>query len=497
MSGDVVLAIDQGTTNTKVVAVDRTGAIVAQHSEPVPIAFPRPGWVESDGAEVWATVTTGIAAVIDQLGGRQITGVGVSNQRETVVAWDPTSGDVLGPAVSWQCTRGAELCRAIATPETERLVLDTTGLPLDPMFSASKVRWLFDHVPDAGDRAADGGLVIATIDAWLAWNLTGGTALATDLTNASRTALLDRRTRQWSPPMLDAFGIPSAVLPTVHASSHSFGRCRIPGLEDVLLGSLIGDSHAALVGHGALEPGSVKASFGTGTSVMAPIASDGRAPAGLATSVGWSADVDGGRRVVDAAEGNIYATGAALEWTATLLGVDVAELEPLARSCTDTGGVQLVPAFSGLAAPHWQPDARGVLVGLTRASGRAEVARAAFEAVAHQVADVIDALMPSAGPPRTVFVDGGAMRSDLLATAVADLTGLTIRRADTPEMAALGAALLAGVSAAWWTMQDLDRLVRPGRVFEPTLDDHSRAARRADWREAISQAVSSGGREAR
>ncbi len=321
MSRSLVLAIDQGTTNTKVVAIDRGGRIVARHSERVAITFPRPGWVESDPADIWRTVVASMTAVADTVGVSEVAAVGVSNQRESVTAWDPTTGEPLGPVVSWQCTRGAALCRELSTPDTAALVQGITGLALDPMFSASKVRWLLDHVVDGPARAADGRLVIGTLDAWLLWNLTGGSEVATDMTNASRTALCDLRTATWSTPLLELFGVPADVLPRIRPSADRYGDCRVSGVAvDAPVGALIGDSHAALVGHGALAAGAVKASFGTGTSVMAPVDDPDVRPAGLSMTVAWSAAADPAPRVVHAIEGNIYATGAALEWTAGLLG---------------------------------------------------------------------------------------------------------------------------------------------------------------------------------
>lgn len=482
----IVLAVDQGTTNTKVVALDESGRVAARHSERVDINYPRPGWVESDAGSIWQTVRTCIELVVDQVDGDEIAAIGVSNQRETITAWDPSNGEVLGPAISWQCTRGAPFCRSISSPRTERLVSDTTGLPLDPMFSASKMRWLLDSIPDAHHRASEGRLTIGTIDAWLGWNLTGGKVIATDITNASRTALYDLSTGTWSDDLIDLFGIPQNALPEIAPSSHPFGSCVVPCIADVPLGALIGDSHASLIGHGAFEPGSVKASFGTGTSVMAPIEDLAARPIGLALTIGWSAELGDTIHVVRAVEGNIYATGAALEWTADLLGITIDELDQLAASCSESDGVAFVPAFSGLGAPHWDPTARGAIFGLTRGSGGAQIARATFDAVAHQVADVIDAIPPQAAPA-VLHADGGAMRSDVLASAVADLTGMTVRVSGA-EVAAAGAAMLAGLSAGVWSgVDELASLERTTTDVDAALSVTQRESRREQWTKAVSR----------
>ncbi len=493
-----VVAVDQGTTNTKAVAVDATGVALAVASQRVEIDFPRPGWVESDPAALWASTVATLRRVTGALADGpdpEIAAVGLSNQRETVVAWDRATGEPLGPAPSWQCTRGADLVAELdAGPDAaarRALVAERSGLALDPMFSASKMRWLLDQVPAARERLADGRLALGTVDSWLAFRLSGGQSFVTDRTNASRTALLRLDDASWDPELCELWGIPLGVLPEIVASSQAVGvvACdELPELAGVPIGALVGDSHAAAVGLGVLQPGGVKATFGTGSSVLAPVATVAEVPASLSRTIAWSAATPDA--TIYAAEGNIYATGAALEWAADLLGLDgdVGALERLAGSVTDAGGVTLVPAFSGLGAPHWDRDARGTISGLTRGSGRPQIARAAFEAVAHQIADVLDVL-PEAGTtegPTTIDADGGAIRSPLLAQIVADLTGATVRRSEHPEVAALGAALLAGLATGLWPSVDaLGDLERPVTVLEPGLDDAERLAARAEWRRAV------------
>lgn len=488
-----VVAVDQGTTNTKAVVVDRAGTTLAVVSQRVAIAFPRPGWVESDPMALWASTVTTLRQATETVDGG-IAAIGISNQRETVVAWDRTTGEPLGPAPSWQCTRGADLVTTLDSgadgAARRTLVAERSGLALDPMFSASKMRWLLDHTPGATELAAAGRLALGTVDAWLAFRLSGGAAFVTDRTNASRTALLRLGDAAWDPELGDLWGVPADALPSIVASSQAVGVVACPELPDlagVPIAALVGDSHAAAVGLGVLRPGGVKATFGTGSSVLAPVADLASVPASLSRTIAWSATSADTDTTTFAAEGNIYATGAALEWVAHLLGLDgdVARLEGLAGSVDDAGGVTLVPAFSGLGAPHWRRDVRGSIGGLTRGAGPGHVARAAFDAVGHQVADVLDAL-PTELQGELIDADGGAIRSTLLARTVADLTGCTIRRAEHPEVAALGAALLAGLAVGVWPdVEHLAALDRPVTIVEPQLDPAARLAARDAWRAAL------------
>jgi glycerol kinase len=455
MTEPLVLAIDQGTTNTKAVVVGLDGSVRASASVRVGIEFPHPGWAQSDGVEIWESVRAVMSECLDQVAASSVVAIGIANQRESVVAWDRHSGTPVGPVVSWQCGRGASRCAELVQAGHAELVQARTGLMLDPMFSATKMAWLLDADARHRDAAAAGEICLGTIDSWLLWNLTGGHRFATDLTNASRTLLVDLDRGEWDDELLDIFDIPRRALPAIRPSISPFGTARLEHGEDGIVEAPVwgvaGDSHAALVGHRALRPGSAKASFGTGTSVMAPIESAHRTAA-LSTTVAWSQQTRGHAEVVYAIEGNIYATGSALEWTATLLGLDrhFDRLEQLARSCETSGGVCFVPALSGLGAPYWDPGARGLITGLTRGAGAAEQSRATFEAVAHQVADVLDSMQQLGLSIEQLDVDGGAIRSDLLATLVADMCGLPIVRSDEPNLAAVGAAFLAGVGAGLW-----------------------------------------------
>ncbi len=499
MNGPLVLAVDQGTTNTKAILVDQAGRTCAVAEQRVAVRFPRPGWAESDPAELVRGTLAVITQCLDQAADGSVVAVGVSNQRETVVLWDRATGEPCGPAVSWQCGRGAAWCAAQRTPQLEALVAARTGLVLGPMFSASKIAWLLAHTPGGAARAAAGELCAGTVDAWLVWHLTRGATFATDHTNASRTLLMDLDATRWDDDLLAAFGVPGQALPEIRPSAASYGACALSHralAAGAPVGGVAGDSHAAFVGQRITDPSIVKATFGTGTSLLAGVDRPTRVD-GLSATVAWSRTTPTGPQVTYGLEGNIVATGSGLEWMATLLGlgVDVAALDALARTVDGTAGACFVPALAGLGAPYWDPAARGVLTGLTRATTPAHVARAAFDAVGHQVADVLERLPPSITPAR-LRADGGAMRSDLLAQTVADLTGLAVERTADPQLAALGAAFLAGMTAGVWSGPDeIAALGAPGDVVHPSAWAAGTAAspvgpvaeRRASWRDAVAR----------
>lgn len=497
MTSGMILAIDQGTTNTKAILVSAEGDIRAEGSVRMSLAFPAAGWVESDGRAIWQSVQAATERCLERAGDATVVAVAIANQRESVLVWDRATGEPLGPCISWQCRRTAAYCHGLREKGHESRVHELTGLGLDPLFSASKARWLLDHIEDGDARGRRGDLCIGTVDTWIAWNLTAGQSFVTDLTNASRTLLLDLDRGRWDEGLLDLFGIPVEALPAVRGSSGQLGTMQavgaIPG--GLPIAAMVGDSHAALFGHGAPPPGTVKVTYGTGSSVMTPL--EQRVPAeGLSETIAWSVEPRTGAdpAVLYALEGNITATGATLEWLTTLLGLKGGEneLERLAASTPDPDGVYLVPAFAGLGAPHWDPDARGLICGLTRGTTPAQVALAGFESIAYQVRDVVEVLRSSAPTvPSMLIADGGAMRSDLLAQLQADVVRLPVMRSRSGNVAALGAAYLAGLAIGMWgSLDDIRRLPRAFDRFEPGSDAQAREHGYLGWRAALARAGS-------
>jgi glycerol kinase len=490
---EIILAIDQGTTNTKAIAVKRDGAIVAQASQRTPLTFPRPGWAESDPHAVWESSASAARRCLELVPNPRVISIGVSNQRESVIAWERRMGQPLGPCISWQCRRTTDMCEALRARGVEAVVQARSGLSIDPMFSATKARWLIESIDDGEARARRGEICIGTVDTWLAWNLTAGEAFVTDHTNASRTQLFDLDELAWSDELLEIFGIPAQALPAIGPSSHLVGHARGLGWlpEGTPIHALIGDSHAALFGHGAPPVGTVKATYGTGTSVMAPVPRRVRVN-GLSSTIAWSTQTGNDREsVIHAVEGNIPATGAAIEWMATMLGLDAPErVGELAATVTGTDGAVLIPAFAGLGAPHWDPRARALIAGVTRGTTRGHLARAALECVAYQVRDVVEPLAGLGEPIVEIYADGGAIQSDLLAQIQADILGVPVLRNTAPTLAAIGAAYLAGVATGTWPdLIDVRALPRQVERFQPT-DTTLRGAGYEAWKAGLRRASS-------
>lgn len=503
-----ILAIDQGTTNTKALLIAPSGRILARGSQPTAIAYPQPGWVEQDALEIWRCTCAAVEQCLAGIDRSNLAAVAISNQRETTLVWDRATGQPVGPAVVWQCKRSAPFCNELKTRGLASFLQEHTGLQVDAMFSASKLRWLLDHIPDGRARAAQGELAAGNVDSWLLWNLTGGRVHATDVTNASRTQLMGLRTLDWDAKVLDIFGIPRQLLPTIKPSSYVYGETipagALPG--SIPIASLIGDSHASLFGLGGFRPGSIKATYGTGSSLMMPIARPVISGHGLSTTVAWGTsppcppllrgegEVSAwGVGVTYALEGNIYATGAGVQWVGELLGLadPGPEVEKLACSVEDTAGVYFVPALAGLGAPHWSDSARGLITGLTRGATGAHLARAAIEAMAYQVRDVFDAMQADAGAPlRTLLIDGGASRNNLLLQFQADLLGCEVLRSISSDVSPLGAAFLAGLAAGVWANEaEIEALVPPRDRFEPQMAEAQRAALYAGWQEAVARTM--------
>ena len=478
MTAPYVLALDEGTTNAKALAVAADGTVLAVGSAPVPVSYPQPGWVEQDAEDIWRAQSAAIAACLDGVEGAP-EGIAISNQRESVVCWDARSGRALGPVLGWQDSRTAEFCDWLRSPEREVSVAATTGLSLDPMFSAPKMRYLLDRVgaamPDDARHAR-----IGTIDAWLVARLSGQESYVIEAGNASRTLLMDLATLQWSEEMCALFGVPAARLPRIVASNADFGATAgLDALPDgVPIVGVLGDSHAALFGHGCRTTSEGKATYGTGSSVMVPSGADRSVCPGVSTTLAWLTD-----KPMYGHEGNIVASGTAMDWTARLLGVAPGRaLDELAAAVPDSAGVSLVPAFTGLGAPWWDRRAVGLVAGLTAATERGHLARAALESVAHQIADVVEAL--GAGDLTVLHADGGATASRLLMQTQADLLGRDVVVSANAEVSALGAALM-GFTRLGWDLPAPEG--GAGRRYRPALDEPARAAARSRWGQALAR----------
>jgi glycerol kinase len=484
----LILAVDQGTTNTKAVLVDRNGLVRARASRPLSIAFPQPGWVEQDARALWSSVAESAAECLILAGDVEIVGVGVSNQRESVVVWDRRTGEPVAPCVVWQCRRTAEFCDELRSRGLDRSIQNRSGLPVDPLFSASKIRWLLRHVPDGMARAANGELCAGTVDSWLLWNLTGNVVHATDASNASRTQLLNLQEAAWDTELLRTFEVPEACLPEVRPSTGIFGLTASGGPlpSGIPIASLIGDSHAALFGHAAFNSGAVKATYGTGSSLMTAIERPVQSQHGLATTVAWAET----SRVRYALEGNITNTGGTVQWLSGFLGLRGAEeLALLASSVSDSEGVYLVPAFAGLGAPHWDSGARGLIFGLTRGACPAHVARAAIESIAYQIRDVFEAMGQDSGMPhRVLYADGGASCNDLLMQFQADILDCPVIRSSSADLSAIGAAWLAGLAVGYWkSVEELEALPRITARFEPAMPAGRRGELIRGWIDALAR----------
>ncbi|MBM3139699.1 MAG: glycerol kinase GlpK [Chloroflexi bacterium] len=493
MPGPLVLAIDQGTTSSRALVVDASARVLGVGQRPFTQHFPHPAWVEHDPEEIWTSTRAAIADALhaarcfpDDLGA-----VGIANQRETAVLWERHSGAPVGRAIVWQDRRTAEICGALRDAGREPLFAGRTGLTLDPYFSGTKLTWMLRANPALRERAARGELAAGTVDSWLVWKLTGGARHVTDVTNASRTLLYNVVERDWDDDLCEALEVPTALLPEAEPSTAAFGTTTVDAIgARVPIAGIAGDQQAALFGQACTAPGLAKNTYGTGAFLLAPA---GERPAFSRNRLLLSLGAGTTRAVPEyVVEGSVFVAGAAVQWLRDELGIiaNAADVEPLAASVRDTGGVSFVPAFTGLGAPHWDPHARGALVGLTRGSTRAHIARAALEAIALSSADLIDAMNADLPQPiRELRVDGGAAQNDLLMQLQADLGGVTVVRPRTVETTALGAAFLAGLGAGIWSSTaEVGALWREERRFEPSIDATERAERRATWHRAIERA---------
>jgi glycerol kinase len=488
-----VLSIDQGTTGTTALVLDRRLAVKGKSNVEFRQIFPKPGWVEHDFEDIWTSTLKAVASALRQARakGSDVDAIGITNQRETTLLWDRRTGRPIHNAIVWQDRRTAGACDALRAQGREPWIREKTGLVLDAYFSGTKLQWLLDNVRGAREKAERGELAFGTIDSALLFRLTGGAAHATDVTNASRTLLMDLGRRVWDDELLATFAVPRAVLPEIRPSAGEFGRTKgVRGLPDgIPVAGIAGDQQAAMVGQACFALGEAKCTYGTGAFLLM---NAGKRPVpskhGLITTVAWQIGDD----VAYALEGSAFIAGALVQWLRDALGFfrKSADVEALARSVRDSGGVVIVPALAGLGAPHWRQDARGLVCGIDRGTTRAHIARAALEGIAFEIHDLAQAMAQDIGKPMPMFrVDGGASTNDLLMQFQADLLQTPIERPRMVETTALGAAFLAGLGVGiWGSPADVTKSWRPGKRFVPKMTPDVREAHLARWRKAIERA---------
>jgi len=489
-----ILAIDQGTTSSRAVLFDVAGGIKAAAQREFTQHFPQPGWVEHDANEIWSTQAGVMTECVIKAGVdfNQIAAIGIANQRETVAVWDRETGEPVCRAIVWQDRRTAELCDALKRDGVEPMIRQKTGLVLDPYFSGTKLKWILDHVRGVRQQAQAGKLAFGTVDSWLVWRLTGGTTHVTDVSNASRTLLYNIHTRQWDDDLLKLFNIPRPLLPEVRGSSE---RCAetAAGLfhARVPVAGIVGDQQAALFGQMCLQPGMLKNTYGTGAFM---VLNTGDRPVvaknNLLTTIAWQM----GGKVTYALEGSIFIAGAVVQWLRDGLGIirTSAEVEQLAATVRDNGGVFLVPAFAGLGAPHWDPSARGMIAGITRGTTAGHIARAALESIAYQAGDVLEAMEADSGIlVKELRVDGGATSDDLLMQFQSDILGIPLVRPKVRETTALGAAYLAGLAVGFWNnVAELQTQWQKDREFHPAMAAATVTELKRNWHKAVERAKS-------
>jgi glycerol kinase len=486
-----ILALDQGTTSSRAIVFDHTGTIKALAQKEFEQIFPQPGWVEHNPEEIW---TSQIGVAVEALGKvdlrpRDITSIGITNQRETTIVWDRETGKPVYNAIVWQDRRTAQFCDELKLQGHEATIQDRTGLLIDAYFSASKITWILNNVPGARERADAGKLAFGTVDSWLIWKLTSGRVHATDITNASRTMIFNIHTAQWDEVLLNIFGIPSSMLPNVGASSENYGEVTTTlGLGGIAIAGIAGDQQSSLFGQRCFSPGLTKNTYGTGCFLLQnigtkPIKSSNR----LVTTVAWKI----GDKIEYALEGSVFVGGAVVQWLRDGLGLiqSSSDVEALAASVSDNGGVYFVPAFVGLGAPHWDQYARGAILGLTRGTTAGHIARAAVESIAYQVADLLHAAQKDSGTTLSeLHVDGGATTNNALMQFQADILGIPVVRPAMTESTALGATYLAGLSGGiWQNINEIMELPLNERRFEPRMKSSESDSLRSRWNEALAR----------
>ena len=487
-----ILAIDQGTTGTTALLVDGSGRVVWQAYREITQIYPQPGWVEHDPQDIFESVIDTVDELLEatEIGVRHINSIGITNQRETTIVWERSTGKPVFNAIVWQCRRTAPLCDALKARGLEADVVEKTGLPIDAYFPATKIRWILDHIPDGQQRAENGELAFGTVDSWLMWQLTNGTLHATDVTNASRSMLYNIDTLEWDADLLSALDIPAAMLPTVQPSSGVFGYTggNFFGGQAIPIAGVAGDQHAALFGQACFEPGMAKNTYGTGSFILINSGAERvRSQHGLLSIIAWGI----GDSVTYGLEGSIFSTGATVQWLRDGLQFieESPDVEALAASVKDNGGVYLVPAFTGLGAPHWDMYARGAMLGITRGTERGHIARAALESTAYQTRDAMDAMKRDTGLDIPLLrVDGGATANGLMMQFQADILRIPIERHAVAETTALGAAYLAGLATGFW--QDTTEIAQnwvSDKRFEPSMNASTRNRLYSNWLRAVSR----------
>ena len=482
-----VMAIDAGTTSNRAIVFDKKGNMVSVAQKEFTQIFPQPGWVEHDANEIWSTVLGVCVEAMANAGATadEIAGIGITNQRETTILWDKQTGQPIANAIVWQCRRTAEFCETLK--DKEEMIREKTGLIVDPYFSATKIRWLLDHVKGARERAERGEILFGTVETWLIWKLTGGQVHVTDYSNASRTMMFNINTLCWDEEILSLLRIPKQILPEPRPCSEIYGHTApevLPGR--IPIAGAAGDQQAALFGQNCYEAGQAKNTYGTGCFLLM---NTGETPIfskhGLVTTIAWG--VNG--KVNYALEGSIFVAGACVQWLRDEMEFirDAAESEKLALSVEDTNGCYMVPAFTGLGAPYWDPYARGTIVGLTRGTNRNHIVRAALDSIAYQVVDVLNAMYEDSGTPLTSLnVDGGASKNDYLMQTQANLIGVPVRRPSCVESTAMGACFLAGLATGFYeSMDEIKKNATVDRLFTPSIDEEKRRNMLKGWKEAV------------
>lgn len=486
-----ILSIDAGTTSARCIIFDKQGNVCAMKQRELHMAYPHDGWVEQSAREIWEVQRTVCQEAIAALAIRpeQIAAIGITNQRETTIVWDKQTGEPIAPAIVWQCRRTASMAEDLRTRGLEPYIRKTTGLLVDAYFSATKISWILDHVAGARHRAKRGELLFGTVDSWLIWNLTGGNCHVTDVTNAARTMLFDIHACKWDAAICRELDIPMELLPEVVPSSGVLGETEAQLFgAPIPIAGVAGDQQSALFGQTCFEPGNAKNTYGTGCFLLMntggkPVESHN----GLLTTIAWQMD----GKTTYALEGSVFVAGAAIQWLRDEMGLvkQSADTQALAQSVQDTGGVYFVPAFTGLGAPYWDPYARGMLIGLTRSTSRAQVVRAVLESLAYQTADVLRAMQQDAGIAlQTLRADGGASANDFLMQFQSDLCHVPVTRPACVETTAMGAAFLAGLAVGFWSdLSDIKRTVAVSHTFQPQMDSAQRMKKLAGWEKAVSR----------